>query len=58
MSAAVAAFTELVAQALANVHDGAQQRFVGIALSLRLLDRRIDDDPAAVVALAVPVPPG
>ena len=70
----VAAFTELVAQALANaeareqlsasrarvvtagdaerrrlernLHDGAQQRFVGIALSLRLLDRRIDDDPA------------
>jgi signal transduction histidine kinase len=70
----VAAFTELVAQALANaeareqltasrarvvtagdaerrrlernLHDGAQQRFVGIALSLRLLDRSIDDDPA------------
>ena len=70
----VAAFTELVAQALANaeareqlrasrarvvtagdaerrrlernLHDGAQQRFVGIALGLRLLDRLIDDDPA------------
>jgi len=77
----VAAFTELVAQALANaeareqltasrarvvtagdaerrrlernLHDGAQQRFVGIALSLRLLDRSIDDDPArAHAALA------
>jgi signal transduction histidine kinase len=70
----VAAFTELVAQALANaeareqltasrarvvtagdaerrrlernLHDGAQQRFVGIALALRLLDRTIDTDPA------------
>jgi signal transduction histidine kinase len=70
----VAAFTELVAQALANaeareqltasrarvvtagdaerrrlernLHDGAQQRLVGIALALRLLDRLIDDDPA------------
>jgi signal transduction histidine kinase len=70
----VAAFTELVAQALANaeareqltasrarvvaagdaerrrlernLHDGAQQRFVGIALGLRLLDRLIDHDPA------------
>ncbi len=29
-----------------NLHDGAQQRFVGIALALRLLDRLIDDDPA------------
>ncbi len=29
-----------------NLHDGAQQRLVGIALSLRLLDRLIDDDPA------------
>ena len=75
----VAAFTELVAQALANaeareqltasrarvvtagdaerqrlernLHDGAQQRFVGIALELRLLDRRIDDDPAQAHAL-------
>ncbi len=75
----VAAFTELVAQALANaeareqltasrarvvtagdaerqrlernLHDGAQQRLVGIALSLRLLDRRIDDDPAQAHAL-------
>jgi signal transduction histidine kinase len=28
-----------------NLHDGAQQRLVGIALSLRLLDRLIDDDP-------------
>jgi len=36
-----------------NLHDGAQQRFVGIALSLRLLDRSIDDDPAqAHAALA------
>ena len=29
-----------------NLHDGAQQRLVGIALALRLLDRLIDDDPA------------
>ena len=29
-----------------NLHDGAQQRFVGVALSLRLLDRLIDDDQA------------
>jgi signal transduction histidine kinase len=70
----IAAFTELVAQALANaeareqltasrarvvaagdserrrlernLHDGAQQRLVGIALALRLLDRQIDRDPA------------
>ena len=70
----IAAFTELVAQALANaeareqltasrarvvaagdaerqrlernLHDGAQQRLVGVALALRLLDRLIDRDPA------------
>jgi signal transduction histidine kinase len=69
----IAAFTELVAQALANaearaqltasrarvvaagdaerrrlernLHDGAQQRLVGVALALRVLDRQIDADP-------------
>jgi len=74
----IAAFTELVAQALANaeareqlaasrarvvaasdgerrrlernLHDGAQQRLVGLALALRLLDRQIDEDPAAAHA--------
>ena len=30
-----------------NLHDGAQQRLVGIALQLRLLQRRLGDDPAA-----------
>jgi signal transduction histidine kinase len=30
-----------------NLHDGAQQRLVGIALQLRLLQNRLRDDPAA-----------
>jgi signal transduction histidine kinase len=30
-----------------NLHDGAQQRLVGIALQLRLLQNRVRDDPAA-----------
>jgi signal transduction histidine kinase len=30
-----------------NLHDGAQQRLVGIALQLRLLQNRVSDDPAA-----------
>ena len=70
----IAAFTELVAQALANaeareqlaasrarivsagdaerrrlernLHDGAQQRLVSLAITLRLLDRLVDEDPA------------
>jgi signal transduction histidine kinase len=29
-----------------NLHDGAQQRLVGIALQLRLLQRRVSDDPS------------
>jgi signal transduction histidine kinase len=71
----IAAFTELVAQALANaeareqlaasrarvvaagdaerrrlernLHDGAQQRLVALAIGLRIADRLIDDDPEA-----------
>jgi signal transduction histidine kinase len=74
----VAAFTELVAQALANaeareqltasrarivaagdaerqrlernLHDGAQQRLVTLAIGLRIADRLIDEDPAAAHA--------
>ena len=30
-----------------NLHDGAQQRLVGIALQLRLLQNRLRDDPSA-----------
>ena len=30
-----------------NLHDGAQQRLVGIALQLRLLQRQLRDDPSA-----------
>jgi signal transduction histidine kinase len=30
-----------------NLHDGAQQRLVGIALQLRLLKRRVGEDPSA-----------
>ena len=30
-----------------NLHDGAQQRLVGIALQLRLLQRQLSDDPSA-----------
>jgi len=77
----IAAFTELVAQALANaeareqlaasrarvvaagdaerrrlernLHDGAQQRLVALALGLQIVDRLIDTDPqAAHAALA------
>jgi signal transduction histidine kinase len=37
-----------------NLHDGAQQRLVAVALQLRLLQRRISDDPgAAEMASAV-----
>ena len=74
----IAAFTELVAQALANaeareqlaasrarvvaagdgerrrlernLHDGAQQRLVALAIGLRIADRLIDEDPAAAHA--------
>ncbi len=34
-----------------NLHDGAQQRLVSLALSLRLAQERIDQDPAAARAL-------
>ena len=34
-----------------NLHDGAQQRLVGIALQLRLIERRIGTDPAAATQL-------
>src|SRR4051794_410979 len=33
-----------------NLHDGAQQRLVGLALALRLADRVVDEDPAAAHA--------
>jgi signal transduction histidine kinase len=33
-----------------NLHDGAQQRLVALALQLRLVDARIDRDPAAARA--------
>jgi len=74
----IAAFTELVMQALANaeareqlaasrarvvaagdaerrrlernLHDGAQQRLVGVAIGLRVIDRLIENDPAAAHA--------
>jgi signal transduction histidine kinase len=74
----IAAFTELVAQALANgeareqlaasrarvvaagdaerrrlernLHDGAQQRLVTLAIGLRIADRLIEEDPAAAHA--------
>ena len=35
-----------------NLHDGAQQRLVCIALQLRLLRNRVGDDPAAVALIA------
>jgi signal transduction histidine kinase len=35
-----------------NLHDGAQQRLVGVALQLRLLQGRIREDPAAAEQLA------
>jgi PAS domain S-box-containing protein len=34
-----------------NLHDGAQQRLVALALTLRLAERRLDSDPAAARAL-------
>ncbi len=34
-----------------NLHDGAQQRLVGIALQLRLIERRIESDPASAAQL-------
>jgi PAS domain S-box-containing protein len=34
-----------------NLHDGAQQRLVATALTLRLAERRLDADPGAVRAL-------
>ena len=74
----IAAFTELVAQALANaeareqlaasrarivaagdaerrrlernLHDGAQQRLVALAIGLRIADRLIDENPSAAHA--------
>jgi signal transduction histidine kinase len=35
-----------------NLHDGAQQRLVGVAIQLRLLQNRIHADPAAAAELA------
>jgi signal transduction histidine kinase len=35
-----------------NLHDGAQQRLVALALSLRLAERRLEDDPRATALLA------
>jgi signal transduction histidine kinase len=35
-----------------NLHDGAQQRLVGVALQLRLLQSQIRDDPASAEQLA------
>src|SRR4051794_27726440 len=34
-----------------DLHDGAQQRLVGLALTLRLARGRVEDDPAGAVAL-------
>ena len=34
-----------------NLHDGAQQRLVGLALQLRLIERRIESDPASATKL-------
>src|SRR4051812_17084613 len=34
-----------------NLHDGAQQRLVFVALQLRMIERRIDTDPAAAKRL-------
>src|SRR3954452_4560917 len=34
-----------------NLHDGAQQRLVVVALQLRMIERRIDTDPAAAKRL-------
>jgi PAS domain S-box-containing protein len=38
-----------------NLHDGAQQRLVGLSLSLRLALERLDDDPAAARELLTEV---
>ena len=35
-----------------NLHDGAQQRLVGIALQLRLLQNRLQDDPSSAQLVA------
>ena len=35
-----------------NLHDGAQQRLVGIALQLRLLQNRVQDDPSTAQLVA------
>jgi len=35
-----------------NLHDGAQQRLVTVALHLHLIQRRLDTDPASVAELA------
>jgi signal transduction histidine kinase len=35
-----------------NLHDGAQQRLVTLSLSLRLAERRLQDEPRAVTLLA------
>jgi signal transduction histidine kinase len=35
-----------------NLHDGAQQRLVGIALQLRLLQNRLGDDPSSAQLVA------
>jgi signal transduction histidine kinase len=35
-----------------NLHDGAQQRLVGLALTLRMASRTVDDDPYVAVLLA------
>jgi signal transduction histidine kinase len=34
-----------------NLHDGAQQRFISLALALRIAGSRLPDDPAAAVEL-------
>ena len=34
-----------------DLHDGAQQRLVGLALDLRLAREKLDDDPAAAAAM-------
>ena len=36
-----------------NLHDGAQQRFISLALDLRLAESRLPDDPAAAAELLV-----
>src|SRR4051812_27151568 len=36
-----------------NLHDGAQQRLVAVALQLRLIQARVDSDPSSVKGLAI-----